>query len=319
MLRNLVIFSLFVVTIRATGEFTVLSTPKSLSFKGNEPLASQYIGDVVYASLGNAVAGDAQWSALTIADPFNLPKVVVAASLNGVAHSKVSGAGKSYEIQGNSVNEALNGVSAQLESDNEPVCDLDFEDFEEGVATFKSVFGDAAKVDSVEKTKYLNPELHSADKQFVQTIAYVNAAADNLPNMQKSCNFVSLRLSADSVAKAHGEKSEAMDEALDLFTSAVKKLNSAAQKANNNEALVLAIVNKSDKSRAKRDTPDPATDYNLAEYYNEDYPVIFNIILWFMVVFGFALLAICYAIGSMDPGRDSIIYRMTSTRMKKDN
>lgn len=59
--------------------------------------------------------------------------------------------------------------------------------------------------------------------------------------------------------------------------------------------------------------------YNLAEYYNQDYPVIFNIILWFMVVFGFALLAICYAIGSMDPGRDSIIYRMTSTRMKKDN
>jgi len=32
-----------------------------------------------------------------------------------------------------------------------------------------------------------------------------------------------------------------------------------------------------------------------------------------------SLLAICYAIAAMDPGRDSIIYRMTSTRIKKDN
>lgn len=62
-----------------------------------------------------------------------------------------------------------------------------------------------------------------------------------------------------------------------------------------------------------------AKTLNIAEYYSEEYPAIFNIILWFMVAFALALLAICYVIGDMDPGRDSIIYRMTSTRMKKDN
>ncbi|XP_018355021.1 PREDICTED: renin receptor isoform X1 [Trachymyrmex septentrionalis] len=56
-----------------------------------------------------------------------------------------------------------------------------------------------------------------------------------------------------------------------------------------------------------------------AKTYTEDYPVIFNIMLWFGVVFVFSLLAICIAIANMDPGRDSIIYRMTSNRMKKDN
>ncbi|XP_032663291.1 ATPase H(+)-transporting accessory protein 2 isoform X2 [Odontomachus brunneus] len=56
-----------------------------------------------------------------------------------------------------------------------------------------------------------------------------------------------------------------------------------------------------------------------AKTYTEDYPVIFNIILWFGVIFVFSLLVICIAIGDMDPGRDSIIYRMTSNRMKKDN
>nr|XP_054003981.1 ATPase H(+)-transporting accessory protein 2 isoform X1 [Hylaeus anthracinus] len=59
--------------------------------------------------------------------------------------------------------------------------------------------------------------------------------------------------------------------------------------------------------------------YNLAKVYSENYPVIFNIILWFGVAFVFSLLAICIAIGQMDPGRDSVIYRMTSNRMKKDN
>lgn len=50
-----------------------------------------------------------------------------------------------------------------------------------------------------------------------------------------------------------------------------------------------------------------------------NYPVIFNIMLWFGVAMFFALLAICIVIANMDPGRDSIIYRMTSNRMKKDN
>lgn len=53
--------------------------------------------------------------------------------------------------------------------------------------------------------------------------------------------------------------------------------------------------------------------------YPEDYAAIFNILLWFGVVFVFTLIAIVYALMDMDPGRDSIIYRMTSTRMKKDN
>ncbi|CAL7940219.1 unnamed protein product [Xylocopa violacea] len=57
----------------------------------------------------------------------------------------------------------------------------------------------------------------------------------------------------------------------------------------------------------------------LAKTYTNNYPVVFNIFLWFGVVFVFSLLAICIAISQMDPGRDSIIYRMTSNRMKKDN
>ncbi|XP_011301394.1 renin receptor isoform X1 [Fopius arisanus] len=65
--------------------------------------------------------------------------------------------------------------------------------------------------------------------------------------------------------------------------------------------------------------PGKPIKLRLSKRYSANYPVIFNIFLWFGVVFFFSLLAICIAIAQMDPGRDSIIYRMTSNRMKKDN
>ena len=61
-----------------------------------------------------------------------------------------------------------------------------------------------------------------------------------------------------------------------------------------------------------------ANPYNLALDYDELYPAMFNIILWMMILLGIAFFAVSYGIWNMDPGRDSIIYRMTTTRLKKD-
>lgn len=57
---------------------------------------------------------------------------------------------------------------------------------------------------------------------------------------------------------------------------------------------------------------------NLAATYSEDYPIIFNISLWLLVVLVLSLYVICLVMWYMDPGRDSIIYRMTSQRIKMD-
>jgi len=60
--------------------------------------------------------------------------------------------------------------------------------------------------------------------------------------------------------------------------------------------------------------------YNIADDVSEDYPVIFNIILFISISLILALIAICVTIATMDPGRDSLIYRVTSAqRYKKDN
>lgn len=56
----------------------------------------------------------------------------------------------------------------------------------------------------------------------------------------------------------------------------------------------------------------------VADEWTEDYPVIFHIILWLTVFMALLVIFVTVGMMSMDPGTDSIIYRMTTTRMKKD-
>lgn len=58
--------------------------------------------------------------------------------------------------------------------------------------------------------------------------------------------------------------------------------------------------------------------YNRAPKYSPNYPVIFNIILWMSVVLVLSLLWISWSIWNMDPGKDSVIYRMTTQRLKRE-
>lgn len=199
------------------------------------------------------MSDNSQWPGLIINDPFNLVKGVIVVSLDGIAHSKVSAAGKTYPVHGNSVDQTLNNVADHLKDDNKPVCSLSYKQLEEEKFSLKNIIGDV-KIPPVANTKYLNGNLHSDDATYLKTISNVNAVAENFVDMEKLCNFIYISISIDGVVKAHGEHSEAVNEALDLFSTAVKHLNSAAQKSYNNEALVVVVVNKADgNSRIKRD------------------------------------------------------------------
>ncbi|KAG1715040.1 Renin receptor [Nymphon striatum] len=66
-------------------------------------------------------------------------------------------------------------------------------------------------------------------------------------------------------------------------------------------------------------TPNPdKTLYNLAKQYTGEYQVTFAIVLFLVILLTFTTLAISLVMWNMDPGRDSIIYRMTSQRVKID-
>jgi len=57
---------------------------------------------------------------------------------------------------------------------------------------------------------------------------------------------------------------------------------------------------------------------NPAIFYNEQYPAMFNLFFWTGLILAVTVYAISYSLWFMDPGLDTVIYRMTSQR-KKDN
>lgn len=116
----------------------------------------------------------------------------------------------------------------------------------------------------------------------------------------------------------HSESSAASSEATKLLTSTIEKLNAAIAKVYDGKSVFAVIVVPEHHVRSKRQAVDPKPDYNLAELTSQNYPVVFNIIFWFSLIMIFALLAISLALSNVED-KDSIIYRMTGARGKKDN
>ncbi|KAJ8718999.1 hypothetical protein PYW07_016555 [Mythimna separata] len=67
------------------------------------------------------------------------------------------------------------------------------------------------------------------------------------------------------------------------------------------------------------EAPAGETEGERYHYQKPDDPyAIFNVLLWLGVTMLFATLAIIYACMDMDPGRDTIIYRLTTMKVKKE-
>uniref|UniRef100_A0AC35TGD2 Glycophorin-A n=1 Tax=Rhabditophanes sp. KR3021 TaxID=114890 RepID=A0AC35TGD2_9BILA len=59
-------------------------------------------------------------------------------------------------------------------------------------------------------------------------------------------------------------------------------------------------------------------DYNVYSFTQQDYPAMFAIILGISLILVIAIVFIAVGMWTMDPGKDSIIYRMTTPKLKKD-
>ncbi|KAK8719928.1 hypothetical protein OTU49_013685, partial [Cherax quadricarinatus] len=112
-------------------------------------------------------------------------------------------------------------------------------------------------------------------------------------------------------------------EAVDILRDELSKVTDLMRHIYNDRVLVVTVtVDQQEKlsrnTRSILQAPS-AQNLNLATNYSSDYPAIFNIILWLSIILAISILATSVAMATMDPGRDSIIYRMTNPRMKKDN
>lgn len=320
MLKKFLILAFCIIAINASGELNVMKYPNSLSFKGDQKLNTDSLADIVSVCLGQCVDDEAlKFNGLYINNVFDLPQCALVVIVEGVDHINFNSKVKTYQMIGSSSEESMNAVSSELESSaGVQTCSIVFDQSSDDRSSIADCFGEVpSQIAAFKGTSNLKPDLHLEDRNFLTHLERIKEIFSKHMTCSKGTTLITMKISLEPIAKAHGEKSAALAEARKMLASVLEKGVSAVS----DDYLVLVAAEKEELNRAKREAVEgeKAKDLNLATYYNEDYPVIFNIILWFMVVLGFSVLAICYAIGSMDPGRDSIIYRMTSTRMKKDN
>lgn len=323
-----------IVSVNCDGEVNILSAPGSVKFRGHEEVEVSVMKDVISACLGFTTYQGSDWSGLYVKNPFDFADGVVVVAVPGVASLGLS-EGHHFPLV---TDLPLDDIWISMETqvlerfpydENHTLVRINLEEgieraeieLERGPLELKKVSGIVHLNENVEE-----------DETFLSQLSLLNAVSakieeegvvlDGLPDI----HFVvvsGLHLLVD----LYGEESKMVVEAKRLLNTAIIRLNQAFEAAYSGKVLTAVLV--SDASHTRRYRRETASDeekdvnlnsyLNLAEMYSEDYPVMFNIFLWFGIAFVMTTLAISIATAGMDPGRDSIIYRMTSNRMKKDN
>ncbi|KAM7302150.1 renin receptor [Ixodes scapularis] len=146
-------------------------------------------------------------------------------------------------------------------------------------------------------------------------------------------SVVWLRLSGlRHIVDRYTDESYQASHALRLIRELVERTKKMLKENYGQKALLL-VVTQNDRSlglvrrsRSLLAEPEPAKEplmavedtWNLAYPWNEDFHVAFVIIAFLVILMALSIFGISVGLWFMDPGRDSIIYRMTSQRMKKD-
>ncbi|KAF5302476.1 hypothetical protein FQR65_LT08566 [Abscondita terminalis] len=336
MLKYLIFLVLFINLVKGSGEFTILNSPPGAEFKDPDLQEPQRISEtdlveVCSAILGFSVEHTSSFSGFYIKNPFNLAECVTLINVDGV--SSLDGInGKTFELKTNSEDNEVSSLANRIEerypNRRSIIANINLSN---GLNSLKDI-GFLKETNEIIQSKNTYKFLKLAikeDQEFIEEINVLNAITqqieDGVITSDFEPDFFNINcLGLHAVSDLHGENSSTTNEARQILLDALDRLNSALKKTYSNRVFFAVVTNDASHTRRTREVKPESKEtlenpLNRAKTYSGNYPVIFNIILWFSVVMVFTLLAISLAIGNMDPGRDSIIYRMTSTRMKKDN
>lgn len=349
------VFVVALLSLLVTGalgnEFSILRSPGSVVFRnGNWPIPGDRIPDVAALSMGFSVKEDLSWPGLAVGNLFHRPRATIMVMVKGVDKLALpAGSVISYPLE-NAVPFSLDSVANSIHSlfsEETPVV-LQLAPSEERVymvGKANSVFEDLSvtlrqlrnrlfQENSVLNSLPLNSlsRNNEADLLFLselQVLHDISSLLSRHKHLAKdhSPDLYSLELAGlDELGKRYGEDSEQFRDASRILVDALQKFADDMYSLYGGNAVVELVTVKSfdtslvRKSRtileAKQETsPSP---YNLAYKYNLEYSVVFNLVLWIMIGLALAVIITSYNIWNMDPGYDSIIYRMTNQKIRMD-
>ncbi|XP_071286397.1 renin receptor [Agelaius tricolor] len=330
------------------GEFSILRSPQSVAFRdGRWPIPGERIPDVAALTMGFSVEEDLPWPGLGVGDLFHRPQATVLVTVKGV--DKLPVKGFSYPIE-NAVPFSLDSVANAIHtlfSEETPVvlqlapseervymvgkANAVFEDLSVTLRQLRSrLFQDSSILSSLPLNSLSrNNEvdlLFLSELQVLHDIASLLSRHKHLAK-DHSPDLYSLELSGlEEIGKRYGEDSQQFKDASQILVDSLQKFADEMFNLYGGNAVVEVVAVKEfnsplsrktrsilQASQSKNDNP-----YNLAYPYNYDYSVIFNIVLWMMIGLALAVIVISYNLWNMDPGYDSIIYRMTNQKIRMD-
>ncbi|XP_014111115.1 PREDICTED: renin receptor isoform X2 [Pseudopodoces humilis] len=280
------------------GEFSILRSPQSVVFRdGSWPIPGERIPDVAALTMGFSVEEDLPWPGLGVGDLFHRPQATVLVTVKGV--DKLPVKGFSYPIE--------NAVPFSLDSVANAIHAL----FSEETPVVLQLAPSEERVYMVGKANAVFEDLSVTLRQLRNRLFQDNSILSSLPLNSLSRNNEVDLLFLSELQVLRDITSLFADEMFNLYGGnavvevvAVKEFNSPLSRKT--RSILQA-------SQSKEENP-----YNLAYPYNYDYSVIFNIVLWMMIGLALAVIVISYNLWNMDPGYDSIIYRMTNQKIRMD-
>ncbi|XP_042204991.1 renin receptor-like [Homarus americanus] len=302
------------------GELTVAFSPPTVRFGSGGILRATDLDDVLAASLGYTPAQSSPWKGLTITSPFSAPTAAVVVEIHGGGAS-IRQEGSTYGLkEDTSIDDVFHRLKSVYGSRAQR-----HTLFKRIIITDRS--GDDRIQHSIPATKVLNSSLEP-DGTFLSEMSALFLTAQlaeeisTAPHGGQDVIFLEVD-SLSQVVKTYGLGSPQVVEACDILRTELAKVTDYMRRLYKDRVLVVsATVDQLEKiTRSTRSIVQQFEDsaLNIATEYSSNYPAIFNIILWLSIILFLAVLATSVAMATMDPGRDSIIYRMTNPRMKKDN
>uniref|UniRef100_A0A3Q2H2J5 Renin receptor n=1 Tax=Equus caballus TaxID=9796 RepID=A0A3Q2H2J5_HORSE len=301
-------------------EFSILKSPGSVVFRdGNWPIPGERIPDVAALSMGFSVKEDLSWPGLAVGNLFHRPRATVMVMVKGVDKLALPpGSVISYPLENrvymvgkaNSVFEDLSVTLRQLRNRL----------FQENSILNSLPLNSLSRNNEVDL-------LFLSELQVLHDISSLLSRHKHLAK-DHSPDLYSLELAGlDEIGKHYGEDSEQFRDASKILVDALQKFADDMYNLYGGNAVVELVTIKSFDTSVVRKTrtileaeqaKSPSSPYNLAYKYNLEYPVVFNMVLWIMIALALAVIITSYNIWNMDPGYDSIIYRMTNQKIRMD-
>ncbi|XP_046632601.1 renin receptor-like [Daphnia pulicaria] len=300
------VFCLFT-SVLGNGEFSILHSPNGVNFRGDEQLNTSELPKIISTAMGHTTPSGDSWNGLTVLNPFNYPEVAVAVVVEGVQSLQLSEPRYPLEITSNldQVKDDFTSILGQVVFDENDLYS-----------------GETQKILALQK-------LNKKDVAVLQFLKDIDVLMDLKHKVLAKSVFktVWIRLNGlDDIISVYGQDSEQALEAVTILKSALGELQDALENTYGDRFILTAITNERIRIREKRSTTSNAKanselywKLNLSKRYGSDYSSIFNILLWTSVFLIAALISTAVFICTLDPGRDSIIYRMTTQRIKKEN